>query len=244
MNRLALLAAMLAFPALVSAQEPSVHGDLRRMMHARDTAGFGVTAGQRSEFVDAERRRYGHTEAVGFAEGTSLLLPVAAAGPATHGHGQHGSYDGRSASVVQAGQSAFAAIQEIVGLLAADPRTDWTRVDIEALRRHLIDMDNVTLRARVAATTADGSTRFEATSGDPAVTASIRAMLSAHAAAMDGAEGWSMRAEEIVDGAALTVSGGDQVRVRALGLLGILVTGMHHQAHHLAIATGRNPHAH
>src|SRR5438046_3161300 len=38
------------------------------------------------------------------------------------------------------GQSAFAAIQEIVALLEADPGTDWTKVDIEALRRHLVDM--------------------------------------------------------------------------------------------------------
>ncbi len=31
----------------------------------------------------------------------------------------------------------------------ADPETDSSQVDIEALRQHLIDMDNVTLRARV-----------------------------------------------------------------------------------------------
>jgi len=47
------------------------------------------------------------------------------------------------------GQAAFAAIQEIVGILEADPTTDWSKVNIEALRQHLIDMDNVTLRAEV-----------------------------------------------------------------------------------------------
>ena len=54
-------------------------------------------------------------------------------------------------SVTEGGQAAFAAIQEIVSVLLADPQTDWDKVNIEALRQHLIDMDNVTLRAKVAA---------------------------------------------------------------------------------------------
>ena len=49
----------------------------------------------------------------------------------------------------QPGQGAFAAIQEIVGILEADSSTDWSKVNIEALRQHLIDMDNVTLRSEV-----------------------------------------------------------------------------------------------
>jgi hypothetical protein len=45
------------------------------------------------------------------------------------------------------GQAAFGAIQEIVRLLEADPNTDWSKVDLEALRQHLIDMNDVTLKA-------------------------------------------------------------------------------------------------
>jgi hypothetical protein len=146
--------------------------------------------------------------------------------------------------VMEGGQSAFAAIQEIVEQLMADPETDWSRVDIEALRQHLIDMDNVTLRARVSAREIEGGARFEATSDDTAVTTSIRAMVPAHAAAMDGAEGWTMQAEEIPGGAALTVTGNDPVRIMALGFIGVMTVGMHHQAHHFALATGRDPHAH
>src|SRR5437763_2768602 len=37
------------------------------------------------------------------------------------------------------GQAAFGAISEIVRLLKADPNTDWSKVNIEALRQHLID---------------------------------------------------------------------------------------------------------
>jgi anaerobic selenocysteine-containing dehydrogenase len=51
--------------------------------------------------------------------------------------------------------------------------------------------------------------RFEATSEDAVVTASIRTMVPAHAAVTDGTEGWTMQAEEIPGGAALTVTGTD-----------------------------------
>ena len=45
------------------------------------------------------------------------------------------------------GQDAFGALQEIVSILEADPHTDWSKVNLEALREHLIDMNEVTLRA-------------------------------------------------------------------------------------------------
>ncbi len=55
------------------------------------------------------------------------------------------SADASGGALTEGGQSAFAALQEVVSYLMADPATDWSRVDIEALRQHLIDMDNVTL---------------------------------------------------------------------------------------------------
>ncbi|SDY62419.1 hypothetical protein [Citreimonas salinaria] len=160
-------------------------------------------------------------------------------------HQDHGARaePGR-ADLVEGGQSAFAAIQEIVSQLMADPATDWSRVDIEAVRQHLIEMDNVTLRARVAVEEVEGGARFEATSEDAAVTGSIRAMVPAHAATMDGVEGWTMQAAGIPGGAALVVTGADPERIRALGFIGVMTVGMHHQTHHLALATGKNPHAH
>lgn len=124
--------------------------------------------------------------------------------------------DAIPSGLMKGGQSAFAAIQEIVAQLMADPTTDWSRVDIEALRQHLIDMDNVTLRARVDVQKVEGGARFEATSKDAAVTSSIRATVPAHAATMDGAQGWTMQASEITGGAAVTVTGGDPDRIRAL----------------------------
>lgn len=147
------------------------------------------------------------------------------------------------AAVTEGGQAAFAAIQEIVARLMTDPGTDWARVDVEALRRHLIDMDNVTLRASIQTEPVADGARFRVTASDPAVTASIRAMVPAHVATMNGVEGWDMRAEEIPGGAVMTVTG-DPLRIRALGFIGLMTVGMHHQEHHLALASGINPHRH
>ena len=48
-------------------------------------------------------------------------------------------------------------------ILEADPKTDWSKVDIEALRRHLIDMNNVTLYADVRSEPVEGGMRFTVT---------------------------------------------------------------------------------
>ena len=163
-------------------------------------------------------------------------------GMSHEGHGV--SAEATSGEVKEGGQSAFAAIQEIVSHLMADPETDWSRVYIEALRQHLIDMDNVTLRAHVRVQEVEEGARFEVTSEDAAVTGSIRVMVPAHATTTDGVEGWTMHATEIPGGATLTVTGADPDRIRALGFIGVMTVGMHHQTHHLALATWQNPHAH
>jgi hypothetical protein len=144
---------------------------------------------------------------------------------------------------VQPGQAAFAAIAEIVALLEADPATDWSRVDLEALRQHLIDMDNVTLRAAVQGEAVDGGVRYTVT-GEGPVRLSIRRMVAAHAAAMEG--GWRFTAAETAAGATLTVTvpEADRARLRGLGFIGVLTRGMHHQAHHLMLARGGDPHRH
>src|SRR5712691_10452773 len=64
------------------------------------------------------------------------------------------------------GQDAFAAIQEIVRILEADPKTDWSKVNLEALRQHLIDMNEVTLKAGAAATPVEGGLEVAVTGSD------------------------------------------------------------------------------
>jgi hypothetical protein len=147
------------------------------------------------------------------------------------------------AVATQPGQGAFAAIQEIVEILAADPKTDWSKVNIDALRQHLVDMNNVTLAANVMSEPIDGGMRFDVT-GEGPVRDSIRRMIAAHAATMNGVDGWKFEAAEIDGGASLTVHppAKDLDKLRGLGLFGVLTLGMHHQVHHLMIARGENPH--
>lgn len=153
----------------------------------------------------------------------------------------------------QPGQAAFAALQEIVQILDADPQTDWSKVNIEALRQHLIDMDNVTLRAKVKNEPIDGGMTFRV-SGTGPVRDSIQRMGVAHAATMNNVPGnnvsgndvtgWHFAAATTETGATLTVTTppADVVKLRGLGFIGVLTRGMHHQMHHLMIASGMNPH--
>ena len=139
------------------------------------------------------------------------------------------------------GQSAFATIAEIVGLLQNDPETDWNRVDIAALRAHLVDMDAVTLRAGAAARDIEGGAVFDVTSQDAKVAGSIRRMVLAHGQTMSGVDGITMVSEKIDGGARMTVTGPNPAMIRGLGFFGVLTLGMHHQVHHLALARGENP---
>ncbi len=90
--------------------------------------------------------------------------PPPAAAPA-HVHTPGMSHDSAMATPratpTRPGQEAFATIGEIVRLLDADPRTDWSKVDLEALRQHLIDMDDVTIRANIQSTNVAGGARFD-----------------------------------------------------------------------------------
>ncbi len=191
-------------------------------------------------FVSVDGVRSGHVDEITIPAGATLLLP-AAQQAAVHDPALH---DTVSTTLREGGQSAFAAIQEITAALMADPATDWSKVDIEGLRQHLIDMDNVTLRAVVTSEEIDGGARFTITSNDPAVLTSIRAMTVAHIATMNSVEGWNMQAEDADGGAVMTVTGPDTARIRGLGFIGLMTVGMHHQAHHLALTSGQNPHNH
>jgi hypothetical protein len=144
----------------------------------------------------------------------------------------------------QPGQATYAAIGEIVRLLDADPGTDWARVDVERLRRHLLDMDAVTMRAMVRAEPLADGARFTVR-GTGATVGAIQRLARAHAATMAGEDATTrMEVATIADGATVTVrthTPGDArgaARIRALGFVGLLTAGEHHGPHHLAMARG------
>lgn len=221
--------------------EARATGEIIGVYTGADLEGIASHPGERLHlhFVSADGTRSGHVDEIKISAGATLMLP-AAGQTAAQGHAMHNT----ALALSEGGQSAFAAIQEITAALMADPSTDWSKVDIEALRQHLIDMDNVTLRADVVHEDIEGGARFMVTSADPVVQTSIRAMVLAHVATMNGVEDWDMRSEEVDGGAVMTVIGTDIARIRGLGFIGLMTVGMHHQAHHLALASGRNPHDH
>ena len=144
------------------------------------------------------------------------------------------------------GQDAFGAIQEVVRILEADPRTDWSKVDLEALRQHLIDMNEVTLKADATAKQIEGGLEITVTGSDRTL-AAIQRMVPAHAREINGLNGWNATTEALPNGMLLTVTSADPKEVRhilGLGFIGLLVSGSHHQPHHLAIARGEFAHAH
>ncbi|WP_310569550.1 hypothetical protein [Gemmatimonas sp.] len=143
----------------------------------------------------------------------------------------------------QGGQAAFAAIAEIVAMLQADANTDWSKVNIERLRLHLVDMDLVTLRSRVVSTPVAGGAQFLVRGTGDAI-AAIKRMTGAHAALVMNGGGPRVVRTELPDGVRLVVTAADTsdaaavAKLRGLGFIGLMATGDHHAAHHIALARG------
>jgi len=141
------------------------------------------------------------------------------------------------------GQDAFGTIQEIVRLLEADPATDWSKVNIAALREHLIDMDEVTMRADARARPLDDGLEITVAGPGRTLTA-IKRMIPAHVHELV-ALGWNARSEDLPSGVKLVVTTNDPgqvAKIKALGFMGIMVQGAHHQVHHLMMAKGEFTH--
>lgn len=160
---------------------------------------------------------------------------------AAHGAGMMAASEGAVPS--ESGQGAFAALAEIVAILEADPATDWTRVDLDALREHLRDMDRVILHAEVSAEAVEGGVALEVT-GEGEIRDAIRRMLFPHAGALEQDMAVEATPAHHDRGLVLTVVARDPsdtelvTRIRALGFAGLMARGGHHQPHHLAIARG------
>ena len=164
------------------------------------------------------------------------------------GHGMPAAPGARPAIAPprEAGQGAFAALAEIVAILEADPTTDWSRVDLAGLRQHLVDMNALMLHAEAVEEPLTNGLRMRV-GGSGAAGAAVRRMVPAHARELDAIAGWTAAAIADGDDIVLTVTAtapGQAARIRGLGFFGLMATGAHHQAHHLAVARGEGMHAH
>ena len=152
-----------------------------------------------------------------------------------------------TATLSGTGSAAFGTIQEVVKQLEADPTTDWSRVNLEALRLHLRDMENITLNVEVASQDPiDSGVRLVVRPTNASAAQSLSRTLAAHGPQLLQERGWKMTTIKNQDSFRIdiTTPNEDEIgQVRALGYIGMLVVGAHHSEHHWAIASGHHPHA-
>lgn len=184
----------------------------------------------------------------------ATTIATSAAALATPLAAQHADHSDHAGHVMAApgvsnvpsepGDGSFAAIIEIVAILSADPDTDWTRVDIDGLREHLVDMNQLVVGASVRSERLpDGLRMLIDTSGRPGEAASR--MVPAHAPFLAAETGWQSEVARDGDEIVWTVTAVDTgavARIQALGFFGLMATGDHHRMHHMAMARGEAAH--
>jgi len=182
---------------------------------------------------------------------TFIAAALLAASPlAAQDHSAHAGHTPPSGRMpTEVGQDAYAAIAEIVAILTADPSTDWTKVNIEALRQHLRDMHLVTLQAEVTRRDVPGGAEFDVR-GAGEVAGAVRRMAHAHAGATKAELPFVVTVTELPTATRVRIvaptatDAATEARIRGLGFIGWVASGGHHQAHHLAIAKGDAAHGH
>lgn len=146
-----------------------------------------------------------------------------------------------SAAPIEAGQSSFAAIAEIVKILSDNPETDWSTVNINALREHLLDMNNLMIGASVQEQAIEKGMRFNVT-GEGVVLQAIQRMVPAHSQELNKMQEYTVTTKPIDNGISMEViatTDKNTLKIKGLGFFGLMATGSHHQPHHWMMATGK-----
>lgn len=141
------------------------------------------------------------------------------------------------------GQEAFGTVQEIMGILEADPQTDWSKVDLEALRQHLIDMHELTINTQLTTEEIPGGIHLVATGETSRTAAAIQRMVLTHQQmTLQTIKEWDTTVTKIDNGIDMKITAEDPeetTKLRGLGFIGIMATGADHPAHHLMMARGQ-----
>lgn len=174
-------------------------------------------------------------------------------------HGQHGKHSGMNHAEMdhgamnhdamggmptEFGEAGFAAIAEIVNLLSKDPDTDWSNVNINALREHLVMMNQLVLGANVEEQAIPNGRRFTV-SGSGQVLKAIQQMVPAHARELNKMSEYTTSTSAVDGGVVLNVEGDSditQAKIKGLGFFGLMSIGSHHQMHHMMMASGQGHH--
>ncbi len=153
---------------------------------------------------------------------------------------QQGMQD--SIHLTMPGNDVYGTVQEVVKKLEADPHTDWSKVDLEALRQHLLDMKAFTEEVEeVSKKPIENGVEIQVQPQTERATEALKRLFSMHPAMLKSEKGWDMTAKQngrqwvII---CTTNKQSEVEKIRALGYIGLLSEGAHHQMHHWMIAKG------
>ena len=121
-----------------------------------------------------------------------------------------------------------------------------SKVNIEALRLHLVEMQDMTLNVTVEQEPIKLGFKAVITPTTNRALQSMSRVLSVHPSQMKEETGWNMVVTNnngIFTIAVTTDQLQDVDKIRGLGYIGIMAYGNHHQPHHWAMASGDNPHS-
>lgn len=148
--------------------------------------------------------------------------------------------------LTEAGNDAFGTIQEVINKLNSDPNTDWNKVNIEALRQHLRDMNEMTLNVDlVFQNVIKGGLQVTVRPTTESADSALERVFKAHPGQLQHDTGWVMKVEKNNGQYTITTTSDDPEeadKIRGLGYIGLMAYGAHHQRHHWAMATGKAAH--
>lgn len=148
------------------------------------------------------------------------------------------------------GSPIFDAIGAQVAMLDRDSTTDWSKVNLEELRQHLIDMNDVMMNAVATQKPVEGGVTLTIT-GSGRTIGAIQRMVVNHMTTLQASGKYVTKVTKIKDGVTATVTAPPPAsekavaRIRGLGFSGLMTEGMHHMRHHGSMARGDSmPHMH
>ena len=148
-----------------------------------------------------------------------------------------------STPLTMPGNDIFGTIQEAVQKLEADPKTDWSKVDLEALRQHLLDMKAFTEEVSVISKKPiEKGVEIKVHPDTKRAIIALKHLFSMHPAMLKSEKGWDMKATQNGEQWTIictTTNTSEVEEIRALGYIGLLAEGAHHQLHHWMIVTGK-----
>ncbi|MBE8189645.1 MAG: hypothetical protein HAW58_01990 [Candidatus Thioglobus sp.] len=175
----------------------------------------------------------------------ALLMSGIAMSAGLHEGMEHSKTHSGKPVLTEAGTDAFATLQEAIRALEADPKTNWNKVNLEALRLHLLEMNDMVLNVKVRQNHISKGFAAIVTPTTDRALQSLKKVFSAHPAQMKKESGWDMKVSNnsgVFTLKITTENASEVAKIRGLGYIGVMAYGGHHQPHHWAIASGNNPH--